>query len=228
MRAAPFRAFKLVGSLGEHLRCLRSPIASSWKWLLALISYWIIWDNSIDFEVPEEKEVLIVLLENDFKHILKEFLLFRSNVIWILNLIGSDVLNRNQRYSWNGPGQVAHRVILVLIVPERSGGYLKPSVYEVLLYAWLELDKLPFPKNFFFRVYDYLIHVSSILICFYWLCIFGLLLSFFLLLNESFFGFSLLNGWIHTLCVRLNWRSLGIVGHFETHWYRRRLKRDRT
>lgn len=100
------------------------------------------------------------MLKHDFEHEVVHVLLLRPNVVRILDLVGSDFVDGVKRNRRDRPREVANRVVLVLVVPERARRDLKPAVDKILLNARLELNELSFPNHFLLWVYDYFVDVS--------------------------------------------------------------------
>ena len=80
------------------------------------------------------------------------------------------VLNLEVLYSLDGdqwncgyrPCQVAYRVVMVLVVPERTSAQLHPTVDEVRFHAWLKFHQVALQKDFFVRVDDYLVDLTRL------------------------------------------------------------------
>jgi len=100
------------------------------------------------------------LLKHDFEHEVVHVLLLRPNVVRVLDLVGFDFVDGVERNRRDRPREVANRVVLVLVVPERARRDLEPAVDKVLLNARLELNELSFPNHFLLWVYDYFVDVS--------------------------------------------------------------------
>ena len=134
-----------LGTLRKRLviQC-RRPNLGVTGWAYRVVCY-----DAVYFKISEEVEILIVLLEFNLKHVLILFLFFLPDVVRIMYRILLHCFNCIQRNCGYRPGQVAHRVILVLVVPEGSRRELYPSIYEVPLYAWLKLRELSFTEYLF-------------------------------------------------------------------------------
>jgi hypothetical protein len=114
--------------------------------------------NTIDFEISEEEDILVILLQNNFKQELIQMLVF-ALVLIVVDVIRVNLLYRVEWNGRDGSCQVADRMIVILIVPERPGWELDPSADKVFLNAWLELKDFTFKQDLFIRVDDYLMDV---------------------------------------------------------------------
>ena len=99
--------------------------------------------NSIDFKLPKEEDIFIILAQNNFKHKLVKMLLLPF-VILVINLKRSDYFNCVERNRRDGAGEVTYWMVMVFVISEGSRGELEPALNEIFFYTWFEFVHFSF------------------------------------------------------------------------------------
>lgn len=93
---------------------------------------------AVNFIFSKEKDIFIILFQNNLKHILKEMFIL-SFVILVLNFIKLNYFYCIERNCWNWPCQITNWMIVIFIVSKWSSRKLYPSINKILFNTWLKL-----------------------------------------------------------------------------------------
>lgn len=111
------RAFKLSLSYRSSLRVGKRRRINVRGW--GLTQKGLVVSDTVDFKIAIEKDVLVILLQLDLKHEFVLVALFLPLIVIILNFVLLNFFNSIKWQCWYRSGQVAHRLIVILVVAER-------------------------------------------------------------------------------------------------------------